>query len=39
MAARWLADPVTMVTTTSRPCMMWTDSSQQILRMVRAYGA
>ena len=34
-----LGVPVTMVTTTSRPCMMWTDSSQQILRIVRAYGA
>ena len=39
IAARWAGDPVTMVTTTSRPCMMWTDSSQQILRIVRAYGA
>jgi hypothetical protein len=38
-AARWLGVPVTIVTTTSRPCMMWTLSSQQIFRIVRAYGA
>ena len=38
IAARCAVVPVAMVTTTSRPCMMWTDSSQQILRIVRAYG-
>ena len=37
-AARWEAVPVIIVTTTSRPCMMWTDSSQQIFCIVRATG-
>src|SRR6476619_1850775 len=31
--------PVTSVSTTSRPWRMWNDSSQQIFRMIRAYGA
>ena len=30
--------PFIIVTTTSRPCMMWTDSSQQIFFIVRLYG-
>ena len=36
--SRCLAVPVARVTTTSRPCMMWTDSSQQIFFIVRLYG-
>jgi hypothetical protein len=38
-SARWVGVPFISVTTTSRPCMMWTDSSQQIFCIVRAYGA
>ena len=37
--ARCASVPFISVSTTSRPCMMCTDSSQQILRIVRAYGA
>ncbi len=38
-SARCPSVPVTSVSTTSRPWRMWNDSSQQILRMIRAYGA
>jgi hypothetical protein len=34
--ARCATVPFIMVSTTSRPCMMWTDSSQQIFFIVRA---
>ena len=38
-SSRCSSVPVTSVRITSRPWRMWKDSSQQIFRMIRAYGA